>query len=42
MRKFNWGLEVALAYLKERRPIININKKFIEEIQELLPETAYF
>jgi len=42
MRKFNWTLDVALAYLKERRPIININKKFIEEIKELLVENALF
>jgi len=42
MRKFNWSLDVALSYLKERRPIININKKFIEEIKEMVTDTAYF
>jgi len=40
MRKYNWSLETALTYLKERRPFININKTFIEEIQKMLEENA--
>jgi hypothetical protein len=36
MRKFNWTLQTALEFLKDRRPFININKTFIDEIEDLL------
>ena len=37
MRKYQWQYDTALAYLKQRRPEINLNVVFVNEIQSLLP-----
>ena len=38
-KHYKFTVDEAIAFLKERRPIININKEFIHEIKLLLDQT---
>ena len=40
IKQYNWTLEYAINYLKERRPSININCTFIEEIERLISDPS--
>jgi protein-tyrosine phosphatase len=42
MREYGWSLERSLEMLKVKRPCININTTFIEELKEMFPNVEYF